>query len=251
VRTLSGTKAFVYTLVFSPNSKSLAVGDSSGTILIWDVSSPRDPLRYHAHQSDVRGLAFSPDGKSLASASSGDNHIKYWDPSTGKPQGMPIRGDAPFFAVAFSRDGRSVAGGSLGVPGVWDFPGPGQKNLRGSQKDAVSVAFSADDKTLASATRDGSLKLWDLRGGVEQLSFAHDRSLSWVAYSPDGDTLAVAHHGGKVILYDTRRRAAGATLAVGPPFGIISQVVFSPEGRHIATANGNGTVYLLRLPEKR
>jgi WD40 repeat protein len=124
-----------------------------------------------ARQSRLRGVltsphlqndvAFSPDGKTLASTSS-DNTVRLWDPATRKPLAV-LRGHTDMvYAVAFSPDGKTLAGASSdNTVRLW---GPGARKplgrITGHTNTVYAVAFSPDGKTLATASYDNTVRVW-------------------------------------------------------------------------------------------
>lgn len=118
-------------------------------------------------------LAFSPDGKTLAS-SSYDPMMKLWDPSSGRElASLPLAGGTftgGLWArgLAFTPDGRTLAAGmSDGSIALWEVASGRQTaTLRGPEQHLFTVAISPDGKTLASASKDGSVRLWDLVKGL-------------------------------------------------------------------------------------
>src|SRR5262249_23926750 len=117
----------VWSVAFSPESKTLACGDVFGHVVLWDVQSGK---RTATHQRPKRGgeqhrinsayaVAISPDGKTLAAGTV--NGVKLWDVKSGKPVGTPVRPSASVWSVAFSPDGKTMASaGSRRVIGPGD-----------------------------------------------------------------------------------------------------------------------------------
>src|SRR5436305_2945496 len=116
----------------------------------------------------VNSVAFSPDGKILASGS-GDKTIKLWNVTSGKEL-HTLQGHADVvFSVAFSPNGKTLASGSFKAIKLWDVASG--KELRtitlGYGERATEVIFSSDGKTLADVDMDGTYRLWDVASGTE------------------------------------------------------------------------------------
>jgi WD40 repeat protein len=118
----------------------------------------------------VYAVAFSPDGKTLASGS-WDQTIKLWEAATGKERATLKGHTDNVYAVAFSPDGKTLASGSGFIKPeelkLWDVAtGKERVTVKGQPDDVVStVAFSPDGKTLASGSWNGTVKLWDMKTG--------------------------------------------------------------------------------------
>ena len=201
-----------------------------------------DATLYGAHADAIASLAFSPDGKLLASGS-GDKTIKLWDMAHHRNLAT-LRGHTNrVVQVAFSPDGKTVASGSCDESiRLWDVAS--RKNiatLNGHTAVVTSVAFSPDGKTLASGSRDKTIKLWDIaaRKNITTLN-GHRSDVNFVAFSPDGKTLASAGQDAMIKLWDAatgREKAAfeGHTEAV-------SSLVFSRNGNMLASGSEDNTI---------
>jgi WD40 repeat protein len=160
-------------LAFSPDGRRLACGRDN-TVLIWDFrpdrpGDPREPaLVLRGHTYPVRDQVFSPDGIHLATTGD-DESLRIWDAATGRELlkfDSPREGMAGYRSVdclAYSPDGKYLAGGKANMVAIWDAGTGGELHfLRWHSGLVKSVAFSPDGKTLASASDDHHIKLWNL-----------------------------------------------------------------------------------------
>jgi WD40 repeat protein/transcriptional regulator with XRE-family HTH domain len=204
------------------------------------------------------GMAFSPDGKLLATGY-GSGYVRLWDPATGQAIGSPLladtspEGNGGVTGVAFSPDGKLLAtAGGDGTVRLWNTAtrqaarAPLPANSNGS---VAGVAFSPDGKLLATAGGDGYVRLWNPATGQPVGSpLPADTSpdgVDAVAFSPDGKLLASADADGTVRLWNpATRQAVGSPIpAVTRPGAGVGSVAFSPDGKTLASG-GDGYVRL-------
>ena len=205
--------------------------------------------------TDVNGVAFSPDGKLLATADS-DGTVRLWNPATGQAISAALRVDPGSLngvnGVAFSPDGKLLAtADSDGTVSLWN-PATGRPAASPLHADAsgiggvLGVAFSSNGTLLASADADGVVRLWDPAtgrpaGSITPANF--DGGLEEVAFSPDGK-LATADGDDTAQLWNaTTGRPIGTTLTTSNS-GDTAGVAFSPDGKLLASADTVGTVQL-------
>lgn len=183
------------------------------------------------HSGSVFSVAFSPDGKLLASASA-DQTIKLWDVASGG-QVRSFKGHSSgIISVAFSPDGKLLAsGGSDNAIKIWDIAsGAQRKSLRGN---AYAVRFSTDGNLIAGATPQ-SIIVWDVASGTQLFSLnGHTRTITSVAISPDGKTIASGSQDHTVKLWDVTSKAQIRSLT--HPDEVMS-VAFSPDGKWLVSA---------------
>lgn len=202
-------------------------------------------LAYHAYlylgreeqipqesKQDVFSVAYSPDGKTLASGRR-DGTITLWDVQTSKEK-TTLKGHTKFVPMlVFSPDGEMLASGAYeGTIKLWDMHTGMERTTFDSLNDWISVAFSPDGNTLALGAKDQMIKLWNVQKGTEQATLA-GRSNHSVAFSPDGKTLA---SGGtnELTLWDLRTGMARVTVK-GKLENEIESVAYSPDGRTLAS----------------
>ncbi|RJQ72752.1 hypothetical protein D5S17_25905 [Pseudonocardiaceae bacterium YIM PH 21723] len=195
------------------------------------------------HQGAVHGVAFRPDGESLASSST-DGTVRRWDPHTGAPVGLPARGhDGEVSRIAFGRSAM-VTGGKDGTVRRW-HPDTGQPvgaPLTGHRGPVLGVALSPDEHVIAGVGADGTLRLWDAADGhsLRPPIAAHPRDAAAVAFSPSGGTIATGGQDGLVRLWDATTGAAVGEPMAGHTAGVIG-LAFSPDGRLLASTSGDRT----------
>ncbi|MEV4924329.1 nSTAND1 domain-containing NTPase [Streptomyces roseoverticillatus] len=196
------------------------------------------------HMDDVYGVAFSPDGRTVATASV-DHTAKLWDRASQRLISTLAGHTTQVVTVAFSPDGRIVATASRdGTAKLWDAASYRLiATLTGHPGGVYGVAFSPNGQTLATAGADGAVRLWDVAGHRQAAVLASGNSPAWrVAFSPDGRTLAAAYHDKVARLWDTTSYREVATLTGHTD--TVTGVAFSPDGRTLATSCTDAIVRL-------
>ena len=192
-------------------------------------------------------IAFSPDGKTLATVGN-NNRIILWDVvSSQERMSIPVQ-SAAITAVAFAPDGMTLAGvGDNGQIKLWNvvtglerrtlFPGSLGTNVN-------EVAFSPNAKVLASIGNDSRVIVWDVTtGNAKQVLFGHSDVVNGVAFSSDGKILASGGQDSTIILWDMESGQERATLR-SLSGAAVNQVAFSPDGNTLASVSEDSLIRL-------
>jgi WD40 repeat protein len=253
-------------VAFSSDGRLLATGGWDGTARIWEVASGQERTRLtHADEDGVeagveydedgyeyetmifvQGVAFSPDGRLLATTQGRSARI--WEVASGQERAR-LTHDHEVDGVAFSPDGRLLATACEYTARIWEVAS-GQERARIETHKVDQVAFSPDGRLLATA-EDGSARVWEVAGGHERTQLIHPaaqrpfwrrrqigertaHSVQGVAFSPDGLLLATASDDKTARVWEV---AGGQERARVTHDGSVLSVAFSPDGRLLATAS--------------
>ena len=213
--------ALTHSLDFSPQGGWLAAGSRDGKLRLWKVAdllagqAAAPVLTMLAHKKGVNGVVFSPDGQRLATGGN-DAVARFWDPARGTLTGMTIGGSFAVPSISFTPDGAILAvvnGDKVRLREV------GSERITGTfQADAslYQVVFSPDGRLLAATGSDNLIRIWQVgqayRTGQE--------------------------HYPEPLLFFGHDGAAGTFRA------LVWKAIFSPEGRLLVSAGGDGTVRL-------
>lgn len=239
----------------SPDGQMIAVGDSSGLVYLWQISTTQLLATFEGHTSWVWSVAFSPDGQRLVSSGS-DTSVRVWDVQSGQCLQVLTKHTGCVWSVSFSPDGQRFASGSDDqTVRVWNLQGDCLQVLKGHTKNVYSVHFSPDNQTLASGSKDESVRIWNLSNGdCLNVLQGDTEGVHCVRYSPDGQLLASGSFGGSIRLWKQpfHSNAHPSNSDSQVLYGHTNWVwgmAFSPDSRILATGSDDGTLRLWNIKD--
>ena len=249
----------VRSLAFTPDGAYLAAAGGNNQVVpirIWDVASGREVSSLRGHSGIVWGVAFSPDGQTLASVSS-DATAKVWDWRT---QTLVRSLDFPsqVVSVSFSPDGQSLAVGGVDTPqnqilnaAIWTYSVSAWEPLvKFSEFWNIGVmVYGPKGRTLIGGGTSRNIQVWRTSDGARLFTLSHAHQVSDAAISPDGSTLAtgtcitVVNHectDGGVWLWDLLTGKLIDKLGGFP--NVVESLAFSADGSALIVGSRDGTL---------
>jgi len=249
-----GHRRAARSIAFSPDGKQIVSGSYDNTIKLWNAQTG-EAIRTLRGRGIFpsewaiglmpSGVAFSPDGKRIASGEGGRRFVRVWDALTGAPL-LALHGHkGAVRCAAFSPDGKHIVSGSDDKTiKVWDATSGSEViTFQGHKNMVSSVAFSPDGKKFVSGSWDKTVKVWDLNSRAELMTLgAHRGEVMSVAFSSDGKRIASGSMDRTVRIWDA---ATGVELmTLHGHRDVVSSAAFSPNGERIVTGGRDGTARL-------
>ncbi|KAF7979625.1 hypothetical protein HWV62_41573 [Athelia sp. TMB] len=203
---------------------------------------------FEGHTDRVKSVAFSPDGRRMASGSD-DKSVRVWDTETGTLIVKPFEGHTDWVrSIAFSPDGQRIASGSDDRSvRVWGTETGAliAEPFQGHSGYVMSVAFSPNGRCIASGSDDGSIRVWEAETGtlIAKPIEGHTGGVNSVAFSPDGRRIASGSNDQSVRVWDAETGALIAGLFEGHTSSVLS-VAFSLDGQRVASGSADQSIRL-------
>ena len=238
----------IHAIAFSPDGATIAGGDGTGHLRLWETKSGKLIHDLQAHSNWVFAITWTRDGSSIITGG-GDNLIHWFEgaSSTTPRRTIQIHSN-DVHAVAVTRDARTMfsAGDDRQIV-IWDSRrGRVRERITAHERQIPTLVLSPNQRILASGSRDHSIKLWNARNGdLRDTLIGHTGDVMALSFSPDGSLLASAGWDQTVRLWDVEEGKAVRILGGHPPR--VSGVAFSPDGREVVSSSGSR----LRLFEAR
>ena len=231
------TNDFINT-VFCPNSLSVAVTDRNGKkIYLWNLIT-EEMKELIGHTSEVQRIAFSQDGKTLASGGK-DEEIRLWDVESGKLKHAFAGHALSIEFLKYASDGEIIVsqGGDNNVC-IWNANSGELIHIISDFKDEITdLDFAADGKTLVTANSNGLIQTRNMHTGRKLDEFKWNTHVEFVQFSPDMRTIAAYDDKGSTLLFSSNGLELRHTLKmIGRES--INDLAFSPDGSMIAASNG-------------
>ncbi|MDI1231727.1 MAG: DUF4082 domain-containing protein [Methylobacter sp.] len=225
----------------------IAIVQTMGTAGLVRTASANQVLNVSSVKLPSEGLdpvAFSPDGKTLASMDS-DGQIMLWDVASGQVRvTLPSQFATLISGIIFSPDGNTLASVSDNSIRLWDTAS-GDVRLTLPERGLVTaLAFSPDGKTLATVGQNARITLWDSQSGsITQVITSHQNSVNAIAFSPDSTILAIGGQDAQINLWNKASGLKQVNLP-GMVNTSVTDLLFSPDGKTLAAVGQNASITL-------
>ena len=247
----------VFSVAFRPDGLRLVTSSADGTVRQWDSATGREVLApYERHTGEVLTAKYSSDGESIASAGT-DRTVRVWRAASRQDEGVLQGHVGDITDLAFAAEGHRLASVSQtprrgkvahhdGTVRLWEVGSQGAAAvLRGHKLYVYPVAYSPDGQWIASGDWDNKVFLWDALAMEYIAALPHNGNIRTLAFSPDSSSLAVGCAvDDSLSIWDVTTARRRKRLK-GPSGKGIQAIAVSPDGAHIAAADGDGAVSIM------
>lgn len=234
----------IWSVVFSPDGKSLVTGSADQSARVWDLATHQQRLLLD-HTSIIRVVAFSHDGKLIATTGE-DGATRLWDAQSGKLLQEFIGHTGTIFAVAFTPDDQTLLTAGIDKTArLWNVKtGKELGQFQGHTGKLRAAALSSDGNRMATASEDKTAIVWDMATfqPIYHLT-GHKKDVRAVNFSPDGRFVVTGGDDFAVILWDAKTGQEIRHFANDDERRIWT-AVFSPDSQFVLTTGDDGTASL-------
>jgi WD40 repeat protein len=259
-KTLRISTQRIWSIAFSPDSRTLAGGSEDHHLYLWDVETGECLQTLRGHSDWVRRVAFSPDGQFLASSST-DRTIRLWEVGSDQCYRTLQGHTHEVTGLAFSPDGHYLATGSHDqtvklwsvLPTELGETGQCLRTLQGHTNRIWAVAFSSNGQQIASGGDDHATKLWSAETGQCLKTWkGHTNEILSVALNANHSLLATGHEDETIKLWDLATGSVIKTLrghrdrvwglGFAPPFSLRAMGMDETKEMLLVSSSGDGTI---------
>ena len=258
-------------VVFAPDGSALALANNDSGARAWNLKTGKMLPLLKGNTSPVTSLAFSPDGKKLATGSNrsskeAPSDVFVWDVATGKRLAtLPGKPEISVRALRFDRTGQTLAvvapnwhENQKGVQ-LWDVATGKPRVMTEGGGETDMLLFAPNDPLLVGGDGDGGLRVWNGQSGKQVAAFQASSALYYFSYSPDGALAAGVAFNGYLQIWDTLTGQLRDNFETNEQYGprdryLQTEPVFAPDGKTIAFVvphSGSVDVYDLQTKQKR
>jgi WD40 repeat protein/serine/threonine protein kinase len=243
LRTFVGHREAVLRVAIDPGGRWLATGSYDTDLRLWDLRRPGLRHSLYGHTQQISDIAFDAAERMIATASH-DGSVRLWGAADARELATLKNGIDAIYSVAFSPDAASLAAGThSGGVALWQLDDRSLRVLAGHTTEVWQVTFDSTGRRLASASLDGTVRVWSVADGREQLVLrGHTDVVTNVQFEPGDRRIISAANDGTLRIWDAE---SGANLATWHAHdGKIWRLVRSPDGHTLATVSDDGTAKL-------
>jgi WD40 repeat protein/serine/threonine protein kinase len=243
LRTFVGHREAILAVALDPSGRWLATGSYDTDLRLWDLRRPGLRQSLDGHGQQLSDIVFDPAERLIATVSH-DGGVRLWSVADARELTTLQTGDDPIYSVAFSPDAAYLAAGthSTGVA-LWRLDDQSRRVLEGHETEVWQLAFDSTGRRLASASLDGTVRIWNVPDGREQLVLrGHTDGVTSVQFEPGDRRIISAANDGTIRIWDAQ---TGVNVAIWHAHnGKIWSLVRSPDGHTLASVSDDGTAKL-------
>lgn len=237
--TFQGHLGGVTAVAIRPDGKEVASGGEDGAIKLWALDNSDDHRAVETAKEPLWTVAFSPDGSKFASAGA-DRVIKVYNADTAKEVGSLEGHSGAITSLTFLADNKLASASGDALVKIWDLETNQAVDAKGHTSAVLAVATDPDSRLLVSGSVDRTVRAWNPADGKPLWEWDGKSAACALAVSPSGKIVAVGSADGSLTILEQTGDAVKVLSQTTAHMAGTSAVVFSPDGRQLATVGGDG-----------